>query len=618
MRLGWFVPAIAALSIASIAAPAVDQPPAPGVAVLPCSQAGGSSDCTPSPKDLKKAREAFSKGVKLEREKHPEEALEEFESAARLAPRDMDYLTAREAIRQQLVFDHIQRGNEDLLQRHSVEALGEFRHALFLDPANQFAQQRLQEAMAEWAPAPAPQARVLESGGEVRARPDRVPAEFHYRGDSRSLLPLVAQTYGLKATLDDSVTSKPVKFEVGDANFYQAMEAACALSKTFWIPLGPKQILIAADTAENHRNFDQMSMRTFYVPDATTAQQVTEITNLLRTVFEIRFINAQPEKHTIVVRAPQRVLDAATRLMEGLDSSRPQVMLDIRVYEISSTVTRNMGLQIPNQFKLFNIPITALAALGGESIQDLVNQLVSSGGINQASNSAVSALLAQLQGQQNSIFSQPVATFGGGLTFMGLSLGTGTAQLQLNQSTVRNLEHAIMRAGAGSDTSFRLGTRYPVLNATFAPAFNSSAISQVLQNQSFTAPFPSFNYEDLGLSLKAKTLISGSSDVTLQLEMQLRTLQGQSINGVPIISNREYKGGITLKDGEPAVVASSVSRNEQRSMSGLPGFGYVPGLNQIMTGNSKEVDDDELLVVITPHVISQPDHDRAAEIWMSK
>jgi len=89
------------------------------------------------------------------------------------------------------------------------------------------------------------------------------------------------------------------------------------------------------------------------------------------------------------------------------------------------------------------------------------------------------------------------------------------------------------------------------------------------------------------------------------------------LNGVPIISNREYKGSITLMDGEPAVVAGSVSRTEQRSLTGIPGLGAVPGLNKVMVSNSKEVDEDELLVVITPRVISQRTQS-ASEVWMTK
>ena len=118
--------------------------------------------------------------------------------------------------------------------------------------------------------------------------------------------------------------------------------------------------------------------------------------------------------------------------------------------------------------------------------------------------------------------------------------------------------------------------------------------------------------------MKAKPAVHGNSDVSLELEMQLRALAGQSVNGVPIIANREYKGSITLLDGEPAVVAGAVSRSEQRTLSGLPGLGFIPGLNQVMTSNSKEVDDDELMVVITPRVIQPAAQNAISEIWIAK
>jgi len=339
--------------------------------------------------------------------------------------------------------------------------------------------------------------------------------------------------------------------------------------------------------------------------------------NLLRNLFEIRFVTPNVGSSTLVVRAPQNILDAATQFLQKLDCSRPQVMIDIHVYQISHTLTRNMGLHIPYQFNLFNIPAGALAALGGQNIQDLINQLISSGGINQANNQAISALLAQLQGQQNSIFSQPLATFGGGKTLTGVSLDRLSAQLAVNESWIKSVDHASLRASQGNDTTFRIGSRFPILNASFAPIFNSSAISRVIQNNTFQAAFPSFNYEDLGLTVKAKPSISSGSDISLQLEINLRSLAGQSINGVPVIGNREYKGSITLLDGEPAVVAGEMTHSESRSLSGIPGLGQVPGLNKVTTSNSKQYEDDELLVVITPHITSRR-IGQASEIYLSK
>lgn len=586
--------------------------------VLPCPpDAKDAAGCNPSKKDLKNAQSAYSRGVKLQGSKRLDEAFAEFKDATRLSPRNIDYVTAREMTRQQLVFDHLERGNSALANRRPVEAMAEFRNATALDPQNQFAQQRLQDAMAEWSPKQSSTIRVVEDSGEIHVSPSGSRAEFHYRGDARTMLSQVASAYGITATFDDSAVSRPVTFNLGSANFYTAMTAACTISKTFWVPLSEKQILIAADNAENRRSFGRMSMRKFYISGATSPQEMNDVTNLLRNLFDIKLVTPQAQASTLVVRAPQDVLDAATRLLETMEGSRPQVMLDVRVYQISHSLMRNMGLTIPNNFQLFNIPAGALAALGGQNIQDLINQLISGGGINQANNQAISALLAQLQNQQNSIFSQPLATFGNGLTFFGLNLGTAGAQLSLNENWVRTLEHATFRVAQGNDATLHIGSRYPILNATFAPIFNTAAISQVLQNNSFQAPFPSFNFEDLGLSLKAKPAISGNSDVGLNLEMQLRTLQGQSINGVPVISNREYKGSINLKNGEPAVVAGSVSHSETLSMNGVPGLGAVPALNKILLNNAKTETEDELLLVITPMVVSR-DTRQSSEVYLPR
>ena len=172
-----------------------------------------------------------------------------------------------------------------------------------------------------------------------------------------------------------------------------------------------------------------------------------------------------------------------------------------------------------------------------------------------------------------------------------------------------------MRTGQGTDATFHLGERFPILNASYAPIFNSPQISQVLGNQSYVPPFPSVSYEDLGLNVKVKPAVHGDGSVSMQLELQVRSLTGQSANGVPVISNREYKGSIRLKDGEPAFVAGQVSRSDTLSMSGIPGLGFVPGLNQAMVNNTKQENDDELMIAITPHIISNYTR-TTPEIWV--
>lgn len=578
----------------------------------------GGVNCIATKQDLKDAHEAFVRGIKLHEHQHVEEALEQFDKASRLAPQNAQYLTAREVVKAKVVFDHVERGNELLLEDARKSAAAEFRAALDLDPDNEFAQQRLAEASRDLnAPPPDSLLSGLSDSTELHLRPSDDRATFHFTGDARSLFTQIAAAYKMTVQFDDSVQNRQVMFNVDNLDFFTALRLACRVSKTMWAALDANQFLIAADNAENHKQYDRMSLRTFRAPAHSTPQETTELINLLRNTLELQHVSSGQTADVIEVRGPQRAVDACAKLMQELDTEKPQVMLDVRVFQISHQLTRNMGVHIPNTFNMYNIPAAALAGLAGQNIQQLINQLISSGGINQAGSTSLSGLLAQLTGQQNNIFSQPLATFGGGLTFMGLSLDQLAAQLSVNESWVRSLENLSMRAGQGTDATFHLGERYPIQNASYAPIYNSPQISQVLGNQSYIAPFPSITYEDLGLNIKAKPTVHGDGSVSLELELQVRSLTGESNNGVPVISNREYKGSVTLKDGEPAFLAGEVSETDTKSMSGIPGLGFIPGLNMAMVSNTKEEDYDELMIAITPHVVANFNRS-GTTIWLSE
>lgn len=578
----------------------------------------GSINCIPTKKDLKQAREAFDRGTKLHNRQQLEEAFAQFDEASRLDPQSLKFLTAREMVKAKLVFGHIQQGNLLLASDARIRAAVEFRAALDLDPDNAFARERLDEATRLTPPIlPQAQQNPWDNSTEIRLEPPDSVATFHFSGDAKALFTQLAAAYAMKVQFDDSVQARQVVFNVDNVDFFTALKLACDVSKLMWTPLDAHQVFVAADNNQNHKQYDRMVLRTFILPPHTTPQEATDLVLAMRNMFDLRFITSGQTADTVELRGPAPAVDACAKLLKQLDHGRPQLMLDVRVIQIDHQLTRNIGLHIPNTFNMYNIPAIALAGLAGQNIQQLINQLIASGGVNQLGSTALSGLLSQLGGQGNSIFSQPLATFGGGLTFMGLSLDQFAAVLSVNESWVRSLENLSMRAGQGTDATFHLGERFPVLNASYAPIYNSPQISQVLGNQSYIPPFPSVSYEDLGLNVKIKPTIHGDGTVTLQMELQVRSLTGQSDNGVPVISNREYKGSIRVKDGEPTFVAGEISRSDTLSMSGIPGLGAIPGLNQAMVSNSKQENEDELMIAITPHVISNFVRSTPA-IWVSQ
>jgi general secretion pathway protein D len=601
-------------ALASIPSFAGSDPPIAPPTISCSNGVPGGVNCMPSKKDFQEARAAYNHGIKLQDHQHLEEAFAQFDQAARLVPQDVKFLSAREVTKAQLVFQHNERGDAFLAEGQRQPAAAEFRAALDLDPDNAYTQERLADATRKpgFGGTPA----LVTDSGEIRLQPRPELATFHYRGDVRALFTELASAYGVTVEFDDSVQAKTVDFNVDNVDFAAALNLACLVSKSMWTALDTHQLLIAANTKENHTQFDRMSLATFAVPGATTSQQATELVTSLKSICDFQKISPG-QLGTVEVRAPQATLAACTKLLNQLTSDRPQVALDLEIYQISHNFTREIGMHVPNTFNVYNIPVAALAALGGQSISSLVNQLISSGGINAAGSSALSGLLAQLQNQTSGPFSQPLATFGNGLGFSGVSLDHITTALSLNESWARSLSRVTLRTAQGSKADFHLGERYPITNATYAPIYNSSAISAVLGNQSYVPPFPSISYEDLGLSLKATPVIHAGGEVTIALELQVRSLNGDSSNGVPVISNQEYQGSIRLSDGEPAVIAGEITTNDQRSMSGIPGIAAIPGLNMAFSDNTRMKEDDELLIVITPHVVAnrKPSTD---EIWISE
>ncbi len=563
---------------------------------------------------IKKSKAIYSEALRYIEKGEIEKGRGLIDTALELDPRNPQAVTARELLRQTDIQKHLTSASLELEDNHRQEAVADFRKALTLDPKNAAAQAGLTAALAQGMHVSASQPKIqYRDAGDVQLVPSDSPHDFHYRGDTGGLLQRVWNAFGIKPLIDTSVTSKPIRFDIDASDFATAATIVSQMTNTFYVPLSSNEALIFANTQENRRNFERLAMRTFYVSEASSPQEINEIVTMLRSIFDFRYVTPAASTNEVTVRAPLGMLEAATHVLDDLYAGRPQVMLEVNVYQVEETLARDLGLGLPTQFTLFNVATETRQLLNNPSNQQLINQLISSGAINQAGSSSIAALLAGLAaGGQNSILNQPIATFGGGITQSGTIIPGVTGHLSLSKSSLRALDHVYLRASQNDPATFRDGTRFPILNASFAPIFNTSAVSQVLQNQSFVAPFPSFSYEDLGLSLKATPNIHGVTDVSLKLEFQMRALGAQQLNGVPVITNREYNGTITVPEGATAVLAGMVTRQEQLSLQGIPGLAQLPGLRQATTLNNANVDNAEILLTITPHLVRDSMHNPEA------
>jgi type II secretory pathway component GspD/PulD (secretin) len=458
---------------------------------------------------------------------------------------------------------------------------------------NLLLREQLEDLKVKYGKAQLDESRVTEI--VLQPKPGR--QTLNLTGDVRTVYNAIATAFGVRATFDDSTPNRSLRFNLEKVDFNTAMDTAAMMSKTFWFPAATDRVLISADTTQKRHELEPMLERTFYLSDAATAQDITDVVNTLRTIFEIRFIVQQPGSSSITIRTEQRTMHNVEKLLDDLNLSRPQVMLDVQAFEVDSSMQRKLGINLPLQFQMFNIPVGVLALLNTPNLQSLIQQLGAGGLSSLANNSAVAALLAQNQNQLKSLLANPIATFGGGLTFMGVSVPPLTANFSRNESHATSLEDLTLQASDGNPATIHIGNRYPVLTQSFSSGINIPGL-----NLGLGGAIPGFTYEDLGVSLKAKPKIHGTSAVTLDMEVSIKSLGATRLNGIPVIQNREYKGVITVKEGEPAVIAGMISKTEQKSLSGPPGLGSLPVLNKLLAGDTVMDDRTELIIIITPHI----------------
>ena len=563
----------------------------------------------PSKHDLQLAQKSFNHALELQKQGHTEEALNELIEAASLSPANLEYITARELLRGQIAATYIDRGNLLAEVGNNEHAAEQFRAALGFDPQNGYAQQRLRDvAPVDDDPEKQHVLQLLASVDEVEVRPAPGKQSFHVHADSRALYDAIGKAFGIIMSYDQGVASRRVRFDVDDLDFYQAMQLAGKVSKTFWSPLSDKIIIIAEDTQEMHRTYDRMSLQTFYVGNSITPTDLNDMVNMMRTVFDVRFTAIQQGKNIIQVRAPKDQLQTINELFDGVMQARPEILLEIKAYELDYDKQTSYGLNLPGTFTIFNVFSEIRRVLGGNAEQ-VIDQLKKTGTIDPSK--IPTTALANLQG---SPLLQPFIFFGKGFGLTGITVSAVSGGFTFHSAETRTLEHITVRAVSGAPATMQIGTRYPIQTSSFA----NVTISQT-GNPVTASTIPSFQYEDLGIILKATPHLHTGDEVNLELDLQIKSLGAQSFNGVPVIANRNYKSSITVRDGEPSVVAGQVADQESKTTSGYPGLGEIPILKGVLNSNTKRHTRTEILVVVTPHIIRKPfKHMGPGTVWTMK
>jgi general secretion pathway protein D len=97
-----------------------------------------------------------------------------------------------------------------------------------------------------------------------------------------------------------------------------------------------------------------------------------------------------------------------------------------------------------------------------------------------------------------------------------------------------------------------------------------------------------------------------NGDVTLKVKVEISSQTGTTtISGVrePIIGQQSVEEMIRLKEGESNILGGLLKEQNNKSVSGTPGLGEIPGLKYLFSTQNNEVQHEEVVFVITPHLV---------------
>jgi general secretion pathway protein D len=567
----------------------------------------------PSARQTRNAEKFYVQGVRAMEKGDVDAAEKAFTKASQADPSNHNYALDLEIARQHSVTKLIQDADKARLLGQNEVARAKLAQALTLDPKNQEVAQHIDD-LANLAGLP-PDTVSANFAPPIQLTPKPGKQSFHFRSTEQEVLRRVIEAYGLKSVDDGSLATKTISFDADDVDFAQVARLLSMATDSFMVPLDPARVLVAKDTKENHDKYDRLALETVRLPGLTPTE-FSDISNVAKNVFGIQQAVANPASGTLTVRAPAASLAALNRTLVDLLDGKSEVLLDVKIYEVASTRSTLVGVQLPQTTTVFNVSTELNSVISQNS--SLVQQIISSGLANAGDFAAIAAILIASGEVTSSILTQPFATFGNGLTLTGLTSNGITGNLSLNMTDTRSLDQIQLRLDDNAEGTIRSGTRYPITTSSYSsiaassvsiPGITSAGLSSVLSGLGINGnslasaqPIPQVQYQDLGLTLKVTPRIERNDDVVLKLDLKIQALQGASLNGLPVLTNRAYTADIHLRGGASALVVGDLTRQESNAVSGTPGLTELPGF-AALSSTTKEFDVSNLAILVTPHIL---------------
>ncbi|MNX71482.1 Type IV pilus biogenesis and competence protein PilQ precursor [compost metagenome] len=270
--------------------------------------------------------------------------------------------------------------------------------------------------------------------------------------------------------------------------------------------------------------------------------------------------------NSLLITAPEEIIDRARALKALLDVPTPQVEIDVRVVELSENASRRLGFS----YGLANGKL-------GTGYNNGSPDATAGGAGNQAGNPSTPA-------------------DGISLTFSALGNFTANFNARLDavitdgQATVMANPKVI--AQDNQEASIDIVNKHPILKTITTTTGTQTDVEFV----------------DVGQKLTLKPRIDTVGFVTLEMSPEVSVEGGSTLvngNAVPIVNSRKVKTNMRVRDNEPIVIGGLKRNDSTTTVSKIPVLGDIPLLGTFFKNNVVQSRQTEIVIIVTPRILTR-------------
>lgn len=392
------------------------------------------------------------------------------------------------------------------------------------------------------------------------------PVALEFRDATlKSVFEVLSRSSGLNFVFDKDVKGDTkVTFFVRNSPLEDILQLILTTNQLGKRQLNDNSFLIYPNTAPKAKEYQELVVRSFYLVNTDVKQAQAVVKNIAKS----KDVFADEKLNLLIVKDTPEAIALVERLIDSIDLSEPEVMLEVEVLEVTRSRIQSLGIEWPTYVGYGQL-------LSDSTTTTIVN------GVTQSVTTPGGSLATGFVDTRNT---SALTTFVANPAFKAnINAQNGDTNLLANpRIRVKNREKA----------KIHIGERLPVFTTTSTANVGVSA---------------SVSYLDIGLKLDVETNITLDDDVSMKVGLEVsnvvKEVTGPQSSLAYQVGTRSTATTLRLKDGETQVLAGLISDEERKATSHLPGLGDIPAFGRLF-GTQRDTNiKTEIILLITPRVI---------------